>query len=104
MTNKKLMISIVLWVIISAIIFLSPISLSNLVKCKCGGCCIDCPGDCNSIGTPFAIYYWGTNNLSGEVVNQLFLFGLIADIIVWGILMFLIYRFIYKKQVPPRSL
>jgi hypothetical protein len=49
------------------------------------------------MGAPFAYYYWGVNGLSGEVVNQISTFGIIADIIILGILMFLIYRFIYKK-------
>jgi hypothetical protein len=98
MANKKLLISIVVAIIITAIIFLLPISLSNMTHCKCGGCCINCPGDCNTIGTPFALYYWGVNGLSGEVVNQMYVFGLIADIIIWLILMFVIYRFIYKRN------
>lgn len=96
--NKKLILSIILGIIVTAIIFLSPISLSSMMKCFCGGCCVGCPGDCNAIGAPFALYYWGVNGISGGVVNQLSVFGLIADIIVWGILMFLIYRFIYKKK------
>ena len=97
MANKKLIISIVVAIIVTAIIFLSPLSLSSMVHCKCGGCCVGCPGDCNTMGAPFAYYYWGVNGISGEVVNQISTFGIIADIIIWGILMFLIYRFIYKK-------
>ncbi|MBN1969287.1 MAG: hypothetical protein JW870_07960 [Candidatus Delongbacteria bacterium] len=97
MVNKNLIISIVVTVIVTAIIFLSPLSLSNMVHCNCGGCCIGCPGDCNTIGAPFAYYYWGVNGISGEVINQISTFGIIADIVIWGILMFLIYRFIYKK-------
>jgi hypothetical protein len=97
---KKLIIAIVVAIIVTAIIFLSPLSLSKLSirgHCECGGCCVGCPGDCNTIGAPFEYYYWGVNGMSGEVVNQISTFGIIADIILWGILMFLIHRFIYKK-------
>lgn len=97
MPDKKLVISIVLAIIVTAVIFLFPTSLSNIVHCGCGGCCVGCPGDCDTIGTPFAHYYWGVNGMTGEIVNHLSTFGLIADIIVWTILMFLVYRFIYKK-------
>jgi hypothetical protein len=97
MTNKNLIISLVVAIIVTAIIFLSPLSFSSTVHCLCGGCCVGCPGDCNTIGAPFVYYYWGVNGLSSEVVNQISTFGIIADIIIWGILMFLIYRFIYKK-------
>ena len=97
MSNKNLIISIIVAVIVTAIIFLLPFSLSSMVHCGCGGCCVGCPGDCNTIGAPFAYYYWGVNGLSGEVVNQISTFGIIADIIIWGILMFLIHRFIYKR-------
>ena len=97
MTNKKLIISIVLAIIVTAIISLLPLSSSSMVHCLCGGCCVGCPGDCNTIGAPFAYYYWGVNDLSGEVVNQISIFGIIVDIIILGILMFLIYKFIYKK-------
>ena len=97
MINKRLIISIIVAILVTAIIFLSPISLSNLVQCECGGCCVGCPGDCSSIGAPFAIYYWGVNGASGVVVNQIYISGLVADILVWAVLMFLIYRFVYKK-------
>jgi len=100
MANKKLIISIVVAIIVTAIIFLSPVSLTENsfgIYCECGGCCVGCPGDCNTIGAPFAYYYWGVNDMSGEVVNQISTLGIIVDIIIGGILMFLIYRFIYKK-------
>jgi hypothetical protein len=100
MTSKNLIISIAIAIIVTAIIFLSPFSLSKLLErghCECGGCCIGCPGDCNTIGTPFEYYYWGVNGVSGEVVNQISTFGIIIDVIIWGILMLLVYRFIYKR-------
>jgi hypothetical protein len=97
MIDKKLIISIIVAIIVTAILFLLPISLSSMAHCKCGGCCTGCPGDCNTIGAPFALYYGGVNRISGEIVSQISPFGLIADIIAWGILMFLIYKFIYKK-------
>ena len=100
MANKKLIISIVLAIIVTLIIFLSPLSLHHLGVfgiCKCGGCCIGCPDACSSIGFPMPMFYWGVNGLSSEVVNQISTFGIIADVVIWGILMFLIYRFIYKK-------
>ncbi|PIP28015.1 MAG: hypothetical protein COX29_03410 [Candidatus Moranbacteria bacterium CG23_combo_of_CG06-09_8_20_14_all_35_22] len=97
MNNKNLIISIFIAVIVTVIIFLSPISLSNMVHCQCGGCCVGCPGDCNTKGAPFAYYYWGVNGMDGEVVNQISTFGIIADTIIWGIFMFFIYKFIYKK-------
>lgn len=97
--NKKIFISIVAATIVTAIILLSPISITNLkvFACLCGGCCIGCPADCNTIGTPIAYSYWGINKISGEVVNQISTFGIITDIFIWIILMFLIYKFIYKK-------
>jgi|GEM_PF-2746655 hypothetical protein len=97
MANKKLIVSIVVAIIVTAIIFLSPLSLSSTEHCFCGGCCIGCPGDCNTIGAPFAYYYWGVNDITDDIVNQISTFGIIVDIIIFGILMFLIYRFIYKK-------
>ena len=97
MTDKKLAISIVVAIIVTVIISLSPLSLSSTIHCWCGGCCVGCPGDCNTIGAPFAYYYWGVNNLSGEVINQISIFGIIIDIIIEGFLILLIYRFIYKK-------
>lgn len=94
MADKKLII--LLAIIVTAIIFLSPLSFSRR-HCECGGCCIGCPGDCNAIGAPFALYYWGANGLSGEIVNQLSAFGLLADVIAWGTLMFLIHRYVCGK-------
>ncbi len=96
MADQKV-ISIVLWVLIIVIVFLSPISLSNMAKCFCGGCCKGCPGDCNSIGAPFAIYYWGVNNISGETVNEFSIPGFIIDLVVVGFLAFLVYKKVYKK-------
>ena len=65
--NKNLIISIILAIIVTAIILFSPLSLSSMVQCFCGGCCVGCPGDCNTIGAPFAYYYWGVNGILAKL-------------------------------------
>jgi len=94
--NNKTKIKLIILVFMIMIILFSPVSLAILVKCLCGGCCVGCPGDCNTIGAPFAYYYWGTNVMSGEVVKQISVFGAIVDGIIIGFLAFFVYKLLYK--------
>jgi hypothetical protein len=98
--DKKTLTPVVLAIIATAVIFLFPWSFSTMVgHCLCGGCCVGCPGDCEfTMGTPITYYYAGVNGLSGEVVNQFSFSGFITDAILWGILMFLLYRFVCRKR------
>ena len=99
MKNKRIVISIILAIsltILAIVLNFMP-SIPTHEVCDCGGCCVGCPGDCNAIGLPFMVYYEGVNDISKEEVNQLFIPGILTNIIVWAILMFLIYKFVYKK-------
>ena len=102
MTNKKSIISITLAIIITEIIFFSPFSLSTIImRSHCNFNYIPpCSSNSydNMIGAPFAYYYWGICPITGEPMHKTSLFGMISDIITWGILMFLIYRLIYKSK------
>jgi len=109
MKNKNMVISLVLAVIITITIFLFPMSLtttdkgvivttSSMGNCLCGGCCVGCPGACNTIGTPFLLYYWGFNGLAKRSISELSILGLVIDLLVWLLLMFIIYKFVFKRQ------
>ena len=106
--NNKVIIPLILAAVVTIIIFLSSIySLTpsskgviyqtNIVHCFCGGCCVGCPGDCNNVGTPFLIYYWGQNGLSNKVISEFSPIGALINLIIWAVLMFIIYKFIWKR-------
>jgi hypothetical protein len=95
-------VAIVLVLVVTSFIFLfwrwDLLGSAGNLQCLCGGCCLGCPGDCElNVGFPVIYYASGFNEFEGNV--RLFSFsGLIVDVAVWAILLFLIYRFIYKRR------
>lgn len=86
-------------VLITIFVFLNTIwSLSSFFKCLCGGCCIGCPGDCNTIGFPLAYYYWGTNWISGDYVSEFSFPNIMVDIVVWIISLALVSLYYFKTN------
>lgn len=96
--NKKALFFIILGVTVILVILIAPRSLSNLVHCRCGGCCTGCPGDCNTIGAPFAYYYYGINGISQEKINKINIPGIILDGIILAVLIAIIYRIVSGKK------
>lgn len=82
MKNWKF-IFITLGVLITVVIFLSPYHIESYSLCKCGGCCDGCPGNCKSIGAPFAYFYWGDNMFENSELKFFSLFGLVTNILTW---------------------
>lgn len=96
---SKSVVAIILAILVTLIIFLSPISFSSFITCKCGGCCEGCPGDCEALGTPLAYFYWGENKTTGDVVSKFSVLGLSVDLVVLFLVLVIGYRIYFKKRI-----